>query len=103
MDAVNQAQNQVSEIEKIAKRATDKQLKNIEQGEKLLATTDEMNRLSNAFQKDAHTLELNVKSSQWWMCSKGCITIFAIGGAALLVLILICVFAICGDLVCSGG
>ena len=39
MTNVNQAQEQVSEIQKIAQRATEKQLKNIESGERLLATT----------------------------------------------------------------
>ena len=102
MNTINQAQEQVSEITKIAQRATEKQLKNIESGERLLATTQEMNALAQTYQKDAHTLEINVTKSQWWMCSKSCILFFAGGGCLLVVLILIIVFAICGGLTCSG-
>ena len=49
MNTINQAQEQVSEITKIAQRATEKQLKNIESGERLLATTQEMNALAQTY------------------------------------------------------
>ena len=68
-------------------------MKNIAEGERLLATTSEMNDLARTYQKDAHTLEINVQNSSWWMCSKPCVIIFSIAGAVLAILILIIYFS----------
>ena len=51
-----------------------------------------MNDLARTYQKDAHTLEINVQNSNWWMCSKPCVIIFSIAGGVLFILFLIIYF-----------
>jgi hypothetical protein len=58
--------------------------------EKLLQNSQEINLLAQDFQKNAHTLEVEVKNQSWWMCSKPCIITFsAIGVTLVLIWLLI--------------
>ena len=77
-------------------------MSNLAEGERLLKSTQEMNQLAHAFQKDAHEMEIIQKNNNWWMCSKGCILTFAGAAGALFLLYLIATWAICGSPLCLG-
>ena len=100
MGTVAQAQSQVEEIKEIAQRSVEKQMNNLAEGERLLKTSQHMNELAQEFQKDAHTMESIQKSNAWWMCSKQCLAVFIGGPIALLLVILIVTWAICGSPFC---
>ncbi len=58
MGTVAEATDQVAEIEEMTKRTIGKQMNNLAEGERLLKSTQEMNQLAQAFQKDAHEMEI---------------------------------------------
>ena len=54
---------------------------------KLLVTSQEMNMLAKDYQKNAQTMEDIQRGNAFWYCSKPCLMIF--GGIALVVVILL--------------
>ena len=92
----------MAEIKQIAQRATQKQINNLAEGERLLKTTQEMNNLAEEFKKQSYQMEQVQKSNSWWLCSKGCIAVFVGAPLALFLLILIATWAICGSPFCMG-
>lgn len=75
-------------------------MSNLADGERLLASTQQMTELASEFQKDALTMEQVQKSNSWWLCSKQCIAVFVGIPAALFLIILIATWAICGSPFC---
>lgn len=62
---------------------------NMSETEALLKSSQEINLIAKDFQKNAHTLEVEVKKTSWWCCSKWCIVTFASLGLLLVIIIII--------------
>lgn len=65
---------------------------NMAETQKLLESSQEINLLAKDFQKNAHTLEIEVKKQSWWMCSKPCLITFGVAGAVLFIIYLLIKF-----------
>ena len=87
MTNVNAAIAMTDEIKQIAQQNIKDYTKNMEDTQKLLVSSQEMNMLAKDYQKNANTLELETKKSNWWLCSKQCLMIF--GGAAVVIAVFI--------------
>ena len=57
----------------------------MDETQKLLVTSSEINMLSKDYQKNANLLEQETKKSNWWLCSRECVIIF--GGLAIVLAI----------------
>jgi hypothetical protein len=61
----------------------------MEETNKLLITSQEMNMLAKDYQKNAQTMEDVQRSNAWWYCSKPCLLVFGGGGLVLFIILLI--------------
>ena len=96
MTNVNNALALSEEIKVIASQNIADFNENMKDTEKLLINSQEMNLIAKDYQKNAHKLEVETNKSNWWMCSKQCVAIFA--GLALLLIILYVIlnWSLCG-------
>ena len=76
MTNVNAAQAMTDEIKDIAKESLKDYQKNMEETNKLLVTSQEMNMLAKDYQKNAQTMEDVQRGNSWWYGSKQCIAMF---------------------------
>ena len=70
MNNVNAAMAMTDEIKTIAQQNIKDYNKNMEDTQKLLASSQEMNMLAKDYQKNSSILEMEVKKSNFWLCSK---------------------------------
>lgn len=86
---LNAAIAKADEVKVIAARSVQKMNENMAETEALLRSSQEINLLAKDFQKNAHTLEVTVKNTSWWCCSKPCIIMFVSIGIVLVLLYLL--------------
>ena len=100
MANVNTALNMADEIKDIARDSLKEYQKNMEETNKLLVTSEEMNLLAKDYQKNAQTLEDEVKKSGFWMCSKQCLMWFGGGCGIIFIIYMIISLIFCDKFLC---
>ena len=86
---LNAAMAQADQVKAIAARSVDKMNANLDETEKLLANSQDINMIAKDFQKNAHTLEQEQKKGSWWYCSRPCVILFSVLGVLLVVLFIV--------------
>ena len=88
------------EIKDIARDSLKEYQKNMEETNKLLVTSEEMNLLAKDYQKNAQALEDEVKKSSFWLCSGRCLAWFGGGCGVIFLIYMIISLLFCDKFLC---